>query len=117
MRSVLIFRWGPPHVGREPDGMRFAAECEAMFRTMLDDGVIERFEWITSVTAEEDDMMVLWGDGAMLREWIATDRAAHVVAEGRYLMRDFRWDLGLASDKATEVYGAWGAMLMEHATA
>ncbi len=117
MKSVVIFRWGPPYPGREPDGMKYAAECEAAFRTMIDEGVIDRYEWITSASAGEDDMMILWGDTQNLAATMATQEMAQTVAEGRYLMQRFRWDMGLASDKATEVYGAWGAVLMEHATA
>ena len=117
MKSVVIFRWGLPYPGREPDGMKYAAECETAFQTMVDEGVIERYEWITSASANEDDMMILWGDGPSLAAAMATEEMAQTVALGRYLMQRFRWDMGFTSDKATEVYGAWGAMLMEHAPA
>lgn len=117
MKSVVIFRWGLPYPGREPDGMKFAADSEASFQAMVDEGTIERYEWITSGSANEDDMMILWGDAAKLAAVMATEEMGQTVALGRYLMQRFRWDMGFTSDKATEVYGAWGAMLMEHATA
>jgi len=115
MRSVVIYRWGFPHPGREAEAMRFAADCEAAFKQMVDEGTIDRYEWITSGTGEEHDMMVLWGDGATLAAMMATPAQAQTVALGRYLMRDFRWDLGVAGEKSDEVYGAWAHMLTEHA--
>lgn len=117
VRSVVILRWGTPFPGREAESLRFAADGEELFREKVKDGTIARYEWLTSVTGEDDDMLVLWGDSATLSAMMASPEMALLQAHGRYLLRDFRWDLGLASDQAAEVYGAWGQMLAEHATA
>lgn len=120
MKEVVVFRWGLPHPGREAEAMAFAAESEAGFRELIEQGVVDRFEWIVNTTGADDDIAIAWGDEEKLMAVMKSEEMDLLRAKGRYLLERFRWDLGRASEHAEEAYAAWGRTLMEqaaHATA
>ena len=115
MTGVVIYRWTAPFRGRELEAMRFAADSEAGFQKLMDDGVIERYEWVIGHTGSGEDMVIVWGDMDTLHRLMESEEMELTRAQGAYLLKDFRYDFGVAGTKAADVYAAWGRTLMEHA--
>lgn len=120
MTGVVIYRWSGPFPGRELEAMAFAAESEAGFQKLVDEGILERCEWIVNHSGSDHDMVIVWGDMDTLHQLMESEELELTRAKGRYLLKDFRYDFGVAGTKAEDVYSAWARTLMEqteHATA
>jgi hypothetical protein len=116
MEMLCIVRFGSPKQGREGAAMAFAARQEQECDRMVAEGVLTSWEWIVNTTGPEDDMLVMRGSPEAISAMMASPESAATVAEGQYLLEDFRVDLGVAG-RADQVYAAWSAVLAVEAGA